>query len=251
MKKLLYITIAVFAFVSLNAQQNTERWERANKAYMEDEFTQAILLYEEILSTDEHSAELYYNLGNAYFKTNNLGKAILNYNRALRLNPSNEDFAHNLAISQARTIDKIEPVPQFFIKQWFIYLGRITGTDGWAMLSIIFLTITLSSVVLWLISNRLSLRKFGFYTALIGAVATIGSLIYAQVNYSRQTSYNEAIVMNSAAPVKSSPSVSGKDLFLLHEGTKLRKLQSIDHWSEIQLEDGNKGWIMSTAIEQI
>lgn len=255
MKKIIYILLIALSINSTTAQNTNadkqSKWEQANKLYQNDEYTTAILLYEELLNADQHSAQIYYNLGNAYFKNNNLGKAILNYNRALLLDPSDEDIQHNLMIANARTIDKIEPTPQFFIKTWLVDFGGIFSSDTWAILSLVFLGTTLFGVTLWLISTTLPIRKLGFYCALISVVITITSVIYSQSAYNKQTSQSQAIIMNSGAPVKSSPSASGKDLFLLHEGTKVEILNTMDHWDEIVLEDGNKGWIQQSALERI
>lgn len=254
MKKLLYILLIV---LSANAMAQSvggdkiSKWQQANKHFTDLEYTPAILLYEELLSTGEHSEALYYNLGNAYFKNNNLGRAILNYNRALLLNPGNEDTQYNLSLATARTIDKIEPAPQFFMKTWFINFGKMVSSDSWAVISLISLAVTLAAIVLWLISKTLSLRKLGFYTAIFGAIVAIGSLIYSQMAYSKQTSSTDAIVLNTAAPVKSAPATSSKDLFLLHEGTKLSVINTMSDWSEVLLEDGNKGWMQSAALERI
>lgn len=256
MKKLIYLFVTVLLSINClsaqgNAADSTSQWARANKFYMNDDYTAAILLYEEILGTHQHSAAVYYNLGNAYYKNGNIGKAILNYNRALQLDPSDQDIQHNLMLAQAKTIDKIEPVPQFFIKRWFMDLGGIFGSDTWAAMALVFFGVTLGGIILWLISSTLSLRKLGFYTSFLALVVTVASFVYSQINYTKQTSTEEAVVMNSAAPVKSAPSSTSKDLFLIHEGTKVRVVQSLDEWSEVLLEDGNKGWIAKSAIERI
>lgn len=253
MRKLIYIyAILLLSISSLWAQSDsTSQWSRANKFYMDGDYTASILLYEEMLGSHQHSAMVYYNLGNAYYKNGNIGKAILNYNRALQLEPSDEDIQHNLMLAQAKTIDKIEPVPQFFIKRWLMELGGVFGSDTWAMMALVFFGVTLGGVTLWLISSTLGLRKLGFYSAFIALVITVASFVYSEINYTKQTSTAEAIVMNSAAPVKSAPSATSKDLFLIHEGTKVTVLQSLDEWNEVVLEDGNKGWILKSAIERI
>lgn len=256
MKKIVYILLVAFAAVGLVSAQSADidlktKWKQANDLYKSNDYTAAILIYEEILGSDSHSAKAYYNLGNAYFKNNNIGKAILNYNRALLLDPGNDDIQHNLMIAGSRTIDKIEPTPQFFLKSWIIDVGGIFNSDMWAVLTLVFVAITFGGIVLWLISTTMILRKTGFYAALFAAILAVTSLIYSQYSYEKQISVAEAIVMNSAAPVKSAPATSGKDLFLLHEGTKVKVIDSMDQWSEIELEDGNKGWIQQAALERI
>lgn len=254
MKKILYI---FFILISVNAMSQSvsgdreAKWSEANNYYAQGEYTPAILLYEELLGGGEHSEELYYNLGNAYFKNNNLGKAILNYHRALLLNPGNEDTQYNLALSTARTVDKIEPAPEFFLKTWIKAFGGMMSSDAWAVVSLLALAATLVAVILWLVSNSLPLRKLGFYTAIIAVIIGAVAISYSHNAYSKQTASLDAIILNTAAPVKSAPATSSKDLFLLHEGTVVTILNTMGEWSEIRLEDGNKGWIQSTAIEKI
>lgn len=226
-------------------------WEQANSYYQKGEYTSAIMLYEELLSKNEHSAEVYYNLGNAYFKNNNLGKSILNFNRALLLDPANEDTQHNLLLAKTRTIDKIEPIPQFFLKTWIIDFGGIMGTNAWTIAALVFLGLTLSGVILWLISSTLVLRKAGFYTALLAMLITLTSFLYASGGYNAQVNSTDAIITNTATAIKSGPDASSKDLFLLHEGTRVTILDQVQGWSQIRIEDGNKGWIQTNAIEKI
>lgn len=254
MKKILYILLLIMPLSALAQSvidNENVKWDQANKHYADGEYTPAILLYEELLGGGSHSQALYYNLGNAYFKNNNLGRAVLNYNRAMLLDPSDEDIQYNLALATARTIDKIEPAPEFFIKTWFKSIGSLLSSDAWAILSLITFAISLMSIVIWLISTKLGVRKLGFYSAICAVMVCATSVIYSQTAYSQQVSSSDAIILNSAAPVKSAPSASSKDLFLLHEGTKVAVLNTVADWSEVLLEDGNKGWIQTAALEQI
>lgn len=251
--KIIYIIIVAILSLNIAGAQNSnlEKWEKANNAYINSEYTRAIQLYEEILSEGDQSAKLFFNLGNGYFKQNMLGKAILNYNRAAMLDPSDEDIQYNLSLTTARTVDKIEAVPEFFLKTWLRKLGNIMSSNAWAISALILFGITLASIILWLISNAIQLRKLGFYTGFISFAICIVSLIYSHGAYSTANNGNLAVVMNTAAPVKSSPAASSKDLFVLHEGTKVSVGEFIDGWCEIRLEDGNKGWITEGAIEKI
>lgn len=226
-------------------------WEQANTAYSNSDFPKAVELYTAILSRGEHSSKLYYNLGNSWFKQNRLGRAILNYNRALLLTPTDEDAQYNLAVANARIVDKIERVPEFFLKTWVRDLSTSLSSNTWAMLGLLFLGLGLFGCILWLLSDRLSLRKLGFHGGILCFLLCF--LFTSFGNYQRKRLlYNrDAIVMNLVAPVKSSPGAGSKDIFVLHEGTKVRVLERLDGWCEIVVSDGNKGWVSETAIEPI
>ncbi len=226
-------------------------WLRANTAYSNGDYARAVENYTAITAAGRHSAKLYYNLGNSWYKQNRLGKAILNYHKALLLNPSDEDTRYNLSMANARIVDKIDSVPEFFLKTWLRQAAMQLSSNVWAVLGLILLTLTLSGVVLWLLSNTLNLRKLGFYGGLFCLVGCLLSLFFSNYQRGRIVHDPEAIVMNLVAPVKSSPGAGSKDLFVLHEGTKVRVLERLDGWAEIGLADGNKGWILSTAIEPI
>lgn len=226
-------------------------WARANAAYSIADYRRAAALYTAILNRGVHSGKLYYNLGNSWFKQGRMGKAILNYNRALLLDPTDEDTQYNLAMANARIVDKIDAVPEFFLKSWLRDLGTSLSTDAWAILGLVFLGVTFAAVILWLLSNTLVLRKLGFYGGMVGLVLCLGCTFYSHFQRGRLLHGGEAIVMNLVAPVKSSPGAGSKDIFVLHEGTKVRVLGQLDGWSEILLTDGNKGWISQAALEAI
>lgn len=226
-------------------------WARANAAYSNGQFRLAVQLYDELLRQGVHSSKLYYNLGNSWFKQERMGKAILNYSRALLLDPTDEDIHYNLDMANVRIVDKIDAVPEFFLKTWFRKLGQSFSSDTWAVMGLVFLGITFAAVILWLLAGRLSLRKLGFYTGIVALLLCIVSTLYAQSQRTRLLHSDEAIVMNLVAPVKSSPGAGSKDIFVLHEGTKVRMLEQLDGWTEIILSDGNKGWIASNAIEAV
>lgn len=226
-------------------------WSRANAAYSNGNYRQAVDLYDALLAEGVHSGKLYYNLGNSWFKQGRMGKAILNYNRALLLDPTDEDTQYNLAMANARIVDKIDTVPEFFLKSWLRDLGLLLSSDTWAVLGLVFLGVAFAATILWLLSNTLALRKLGFYGGLVSLVFCLTATFYAHYQRTRLLHGTEAVVMNLVAPVKSSPGAGSKDIFVLHEGTKVRMLEQLDGWTEIVLSDGNKGWIASNAIEAI
>lgn len=226
-------------------------WTQANEAYLNSDYAGAVRLYESILDEGLFSMKLYYNLANAYFKTGEIGKSILFYKRALILSPSNDDIRHNLAIAESYTKDRIESVPEFFVKTWVRSMRNAFSCRAWTFISLGFLTLVLVLGLLYMLSQRLSARKAGFYGMLVAIVLFIVTTWFAAAERRDMIDRAEAVVMSNAAPVKSSPDNSATDLFVIHEGTSVRVVDTLDQWSEIVIADGKKGWIESSKIERI
>ena len=243
----------LFASVSATMAQPTsaERWEMGNKAYMDGAYDKAVEEYSAILEGGEYSMELYYNLANAYFKMENIGKAILYYNKALRIAPSQEDVLHNLAIAETRTKDKITAVPEFFLHRWMRVVRNSVSCNAWGALSLLFFALILTFVLLFLLASRLGVRKAGFYGALCSLLLFVATTAFAISSRNDILTEDEAVVMSSAISVKSSPDRSATDLFVLHEGTKLRIVAEFDEWVEVVIADGKKGWTERKNIETI
>lgn len=226
-------------------------WDAANKAYQEADYKRAETLYRAILEQGLHSAKLYYNLANTLFKQEKLGEAILYYNKALRLSPADEDVRHNLEYAENSTKDSIEQIPEFFLFAWIRVVRNLMGCDGWTIFSLVILVIGLAAALFYLLAQRISTRKAGFYVMVLAALLFLVATLFA--NYERKAivNHNEAIVMSSAVSVKSSPDRAATELFVLHEGTKLSIGERMDGWVEVRIADGRKGWIESSRIAEI
>lgn len=238
----------------ITATKTTEpldMWEQANALYMNGDFQLAAALYEQILSEGKFSAKLYYNLANAYFRTGLNSKAILFYNRALLLSPNDDDIRHNLAIAESLTKDSIDEVPEFFLKSWVRSIRNSLSESTWTALSIICFAIALALFVIFMLAIRTSIRKCGFYGMAAAVLLFIVTTSFAASQRRAILNRDYAIVMSTAAPVKSSPDRAATDLFVLHEGTKVHIVGTLDNWSEVVIADGKKGWIESDKIEQI
>lgn len=229
----------------------TTLWDAANAAYNAGDYALAVDCYSRILSQELYSAALYYNIANAYFKQEQLGKALLYYNRALRLSPSDEDIRHNIEYAEQSTKDNIEEIPEFFLKTWIRSIRGALSCTAWSILSLMMLAATLSCGLLYLLSQRLSLRKTGFYLMAVTALLFIGTTLFAWSERNMLVERNEAIIMNSAVSIKSSPDKSATELFVLHEGTIVTIGEAIEGWAEIRIADGRKGWIEEERIERI
>ncbi len=226
-------------------------WDEANTAYINGDFRAAADAYERLLAQGAVSMKLYYNLANACFKQDRLGRAILYYRRALRLSPGNDDVRYNLGVAEARTKDDIERIPEFFLATWMRGLRRTMSSTTWTILSLAFLAAALGLFLLYLLAQRLTLRKAGFYGTLVAALLFVCATSFAAAGRRELLDESQAVVMPASAAVKSSPDKSATDLFLLHEGTVVRITDRLGEWCEIVLDDGKKGWIENRKIEII
>ena len=252
MKRIIILTaLLLMSVVGAVAQTSAERWEVGNKAYIEGNYDKAIEEYTAILDGGEYSMKLYYNLANAYFKTGAMGKAILYYNKALRIAPSQEDIRHNLALAEAQTKDRIAVIPEFFLNRWLRTMRNSMSCTAWSVLSLVWLGVMLAFGLLFLLALRIRWRKVGFYGALCAFVLFVATTSFAVSSRNDMLSHSEAIVMGTAISVKSSPDRSATDLFVLHEGTKVKVLTEVDEWVEVVIADGKKGWTLRSNIETI
>lgn len=247
--KILTLTLLLISGVTHGQNINTE-WNEANTAYINAKYDEAIDQYEAILKQGVEHEKLYFNLGNAYFKKGMNAKAILNYNRAQKLAPSDEDVAYNLSIAN-RSIQDIDVVPTLFINRIITQIRESLSSNGWAILSLLFLICTMASLFLYLIFKRIISRKIGFYGTIVSIGLMICTITFSNINRNGVLNPTGAIVMSNSAPVKSSPDQSSKDLFVLHDGTKVIVKETLNDYSQIVLSDGNKGWILTSAIELI
>ncbi|MDR1347234.1 MAG: tetratricopeptide repeat protein [Prevotellaceae bacterium] len=222
-------------------------FDAANKLYNEGKFEDAADMYEAVLDAGRESSYLYYNLGNVYFKQNALAAAILNYERAYRLNPSDEDVNHNLAIARSQVTDKFNEIPEFFVLTIFGKIKSLFAANTWGLIALLSFTAVLVLVLLFLFAGRLFVRRLSFWLACVVLILSISCKLIE--NSLRK--YDSAIVFVPVLTAKTSPDDSGKDMFLLHEGTKVLVRDSFSEWTKIQLPNGEQGWVASEAITVI
>lgn len=223
-----------------------ENWfEEGNAAYTEGNFEEALSRYNAIVESGMESASLYYNMGNTYYKMKDYPHAILFYEKALKLDPSNEDIRTNLEIANLAIVDKITPVPKSFIAKWWDSLGSLFSVDGWAWVSVAVFAVFLLCLFIFLMSRRTGLRKAGFFVGLLAVVCLALSVCFAIRTQKDRTHQNEAIIMTPTVTVKSSPSENSVDLFVLHEGSKVRVMDGANGWNKIKIADGSVGWLQA------
>ena len=251
MRKISFFIIFLLSFVQFVQAESFTKAD-ADKAYQENKYAEAIKMYENILATQGESAVVYYNLGNSYFKEKNMAKAVLNYERALLLNPGDADIRFNLDMARSKTVDQITPATEVFIVTWVNSLTNMQSERGWAKIGIVSFICLLVGLALYIFSKRLFVRNIGFIGAIILLVVTVCANLFARQQKNELMDRTGAIVMSPTVTVKSTPDESGTELFVLHEGTKVFvEDNSMKGWKEIRLEDGNKGWIPTEAIEII
>ena len=230
---------------------NMTLWERGNQSYIDGDYAAAVTAYQAIENRGYSSARLYYNMGNAYYKQGQIGRAILYYNRALVVSPSMDDARHNLEIAEAQTKDNIAVVPEFFLNRYMRTLRSAISCSAWSVMSVVFFGVMLLFLLIFLLGSRIKVRKVGFYGAVVSLLLFVVVTIFGISARNSIIDRPAAIVMSSAISVKSSPDRAATDLFVLHEGTKVEVSSEVDGWSEITIADGKKGWTESAHLERI
>ena len=222
------------------------------EAYTAGDYASALRDWQDVEATGLMSKELYYNLGNAYFKDSQIAPAILWYERALRLDPSDADVRYNLEYARALTQDKIEEVPEIFFEQWGRSMCYRLPSNAWAVIGLMFLALCVGCVLLFLLGSTPGRRRLGFFGGIAALLIALLGWDFAQWQRQEARRQDLAIVMKPVVSVKSSPSEgSAKDLFILHEGTRVRILDNVGGYAQIEIADGRQGWIPRREIEVI
>lgn len=235
----------------LSAQEPLQRAQLADSAYRIADYEQAATLYEEVLASGFASPDLYYNLGNTYYRLDRFGLAILNYERALRLSPSMSDARDNLALANSHTVDRIAELPRLFVVNWYISLITRISPSTWRVITILFFILGLAAVTVITLSRNVTLRKSALAVAIAAAVLFLLSQLLMIASTSHFNARAEAIVMEPTVTVKSSPEQQSADKLILHEGTKVTISESLSGWHKITLSDGTSGWCQTSDIERI
>ena len=254
---LIFLLSGTLAFsIPIRAAEATvsdkQLWEEATAAYQEGRWSDAIAAYEAILATGRTAPELQYNLGNAWFKAGEPARAILCYERALKLDPSYDDARYNLEFAREQTQDRIDVVPEFIIERWGRSACYLLDSDTWTVLFFVFGILFAGLLLTFLLSARTSWKRVGFYGGIVVLLLALLCLDFAHWQLADYRKADSAIVMRPVCSAKSSPSeASAKDLFVLHEGTKVKILDEVGGWKNIELSDGRTGWVPAADIEVI
>jgi hypothetical protein len=226
-------------------------YTQAGILYDSGAYEAALDAYRTILDSGYEAADLYYNMGNASFRSNNIGHAVLYYEKALKLDPSHQDAAHNLEYISRYRVDAFDEVPELFLKTWISTAVKALPEKTWSIMAVLSFILVLASLLLYLFIKGLGLKKAGFFTALVGLIFFIFTFS-AALSQHRSTVHPEyGIIVSPSVVVRSTPSDTGTELFILHEGTRIRVNEEVTGWHNIRIIDGREGWIPSPDFELI
>ena len=248
--RMFFLSVLVLAWAfSVPAGAITKK--NADDEYKKGNYVQAIRDYEELLKKGP-SVELYYNLGNAYYRVDNITRAVLNYERALKLSPGDEDIRFNLQMARSKTIDKITPKSEMFFVTWYKSLVNITSVDGWAKTAMFSLAVALVLVLCYLFGRKLIIRKAGFYGAVAFMVLFVLSNVFAYAQMQILTQRSGAVVVSPSAALRKTPVPNSEYNSIIHEGSRVEIVDdTMKDWKLVELEDGREGWMLSSQMERI
>jgi tetratricopeptide (TPR) repeat protein len=250
MKICIYVLFAA-ATVLAQTEELSSVFEDANRLYLEQKYDAAITRYESIVKNGYENGEVYFNLGNAYYKSGKLQHAVLNYERARKFIPNDEDLAFNLQLVNIQLTDKIEAIPELFIYRWAESLLTVFTLDTMLWLMYTFFLLTLGSFTYYLFAETYEQRRYSLMSGMTCSVLLIFGIANFVVQSYRESNTEFAVVMTDIANIKSAPDSKGNDLFVIHRGLKVQVLDNVNKWYKIRLADGKVGWIPEKEIEAI
>ena len=250
-RKLAACSFLFFMAINLQAENNQDLIKKANELYQKNQYQEALQFYKKVLDTKQEAPELYYNIGNVYFKTGNIPSAILYFEKAKKLDPGNTEINNNIAIANMKSVDKIDVLPQFILQRWLNNIVDLFSIDAWAKIIIVSFVLLLIFVSFYIFTRSVAVKKTSFIIALILFTTTASSFVFAQIQYNQINNNKEAIIFAPSITIKSSPSETSTDLFILHEGTKVKVIDKVGEWNEIKLPNGSVGWLKENTIEII
>lgn len=255
MKRTFELTLTfVFLYlmiVSVLAQNPQDFFKSGNDFYQNGQYEEAVESYKKVVNLELESSELFFNLGNAYYKKGDIANSILYYEKALLLSPDDEDIVYNLKIANQLVVDKISPKPEFFIESWWKSFSAIFSVRIWSVMLVIFNFLLFFSISVFVLTKSAVLKKLTFTFFIIFLIGVGISFFATNRMYNEVATQKFAIVFTSNAYVKSSPDDKSTDLFVLHQGTKLKLLDEIGDWYQIEIADGNKGWFKKESLQAI
>jgi tetratricopeptide (TPR) repeat protein len=243
--------LLVLSSFTMFSQSIEESMQKAGDNYRNGQFDQAIEIYVRLMNEGYEGTTLYFNLANSYYRIGQLGQAILNYERALRLSPSDEDVKHNLAFANLSTVDRIQPLPTFFLFEWWESILASLTVNGWTYLAYISFILLVILIVIYFFAKTIFQQKLILFSGLgmLAIFLMLISLLIVKIN--REENVIEGIVIEQSITVKTSPDLKSTDAFVIHEGLKVNLEDKLDNWVKIKLADGKVGWIENNAVEKI
>jgi tetratricopeptide (TPR) repeat protein len=245
---LIIIFISLFVSIAVSQDTNKDKFYQGVTYFTAGSYKEALQIWTDIYNIGYRSANLDYNIGNAYYKLNNIPLAILFYERAYLLKPADENINYNLQIARTLIVDRFQEIPELFFIKWYNFVSLFLSTNSWAKISITSFILFLLLLSLYIFSSRYRHKVIGFWLGVFFIVLSLTSLAFTIRNKSLVFDSHKAIISSPMVNGKSSPDKSGNDIFVLHEGTKVTVEDEVGEWSEIRLSDGNKGWVPLNSI---
>ncbi len=243
---LLFITMNFFAF-----SQYEQKFDQGKEHYKEANYEAAISSWESILESGEHAAALYFNLGNAYYRIDQIAPSIYYYEKALQLAPGDPEIKNNLVFAQNQTIDIIEPLPKNIFSSWIERTTQYFSFDNWAKIAVVFITGFVLLFLLYYFSVVAMKKRLFFASALLSLFVSLGCIFFAYTNYAQVNDIKSAILFTSSSQVRSEPLERSDLSFVLHEGTKVKIISEEDGWVRIKLADGKDGWMLKADLKEL
>lgn len=252
MKKLLLVLVSLyFAYPGVSGSEFDSLFQVANAHYTQASYEEAQVLYEQLAEEGYKVHALYYNLGNSYYKTNRLAQAVWAYERALLLNPGDDNIRYNLGLVNAQLKDDVQVLPVFFLKRWFYRLIQWRSSNFWAFWSLLFFVFAVGALFFYFYSSRVTLIRAAFFSSILLLLMSAFLLWFAFRQKQMLLHNPYAILYEPVVNVKSAPSQTSTDLFVLHEGIKVEVLNEVQAFSLIRLTDGNQGWLPSAFLQPV
>ena len=226
-------------------------FQKANESYEQQNYDSSITLLDSLLKSGLDSSELYYNLGNSWFKKGEIPMAILYYEKAKKIEPNNDDINYNLALANTLIADKIEPVPEFFIKTWWNTSLRFFNENQWAIINGVSYTLLFVFIVIFFITRSKSTKQKAFILGIIFLLTSLITGFYGYKSVQLKQAHNTAIIFTPTVNVKSSPSDNANTIFVIHQGTKVEIVDQIKNWYRIKLANGSLGWLTADDFKEI
>lgn len=252
-KILIGLVFSSVAWITVDGQSRVEQvvFDKANQLYLNGDYSSAREEYQKIINSGFESVELYYNLGNAFYKLGQIPSAILYYEKALVLNPKDVDIQFNLDLANRLVVDKINPINEFFLRKWVRAFAGILKADAWGYLSLFSFILMLSAAVFAYAAKGFRFRKLMLTGGALLVVVLVCSFLLGSIQNKQSVHPDSAIVFSSSLTAKSSPDPGGTDLFVIHEGVKVTITDQVGSWIRIRLADGNEAWIPQNSVERI
>lgn len=245
------IIFLIFITTVVSAGELENLFQKGNEHYQKGDYQATIKIFESILEKGYQGKSLYYNLGNAYFRSGKIGLAILYYEKAKKIAHSDEDVNYNLAFANSKIVDKIETLPKFFIFDWWENVLALFSVSGWTYIAYLFYFLILAAIGYYFFARSLKAQRIGFYSGIISAFLLLITLLLLFVNLNREFNVKYGVIVEPEVVTKFSPDQNSQDAFVVHEGLKVRAEDHVSDWIRIKLIDGKVGWLKKENLKLI